>query len=659
MLLFFVSIAKLYKTRYMKSIHLYAILMFITLSIHCLSAQPTFSEVTVQAGLIHTYNGLGFMGSGSSFFDYNNDNYLDVYLTGGFPFDKLFRNNGDGTFTDVSATAGISHANGVQTIGVCTGDLDNDGYKDIFVTTRSDTPPILWKNNGDGTFTDITLQAGINTTSDGIDEDKQGFTASMGDFNLDGYLDIYLVNWIDTLKNVFDGSGNLVGFNHVGAPNRFYINNGDMTFTEVADVYNVKDFGCGLASVFSDYDNDADVDILVANDFGEWGIPDVLYQNQYPNLTFTDVSASSGFDSQLYGMGIGIGDYDQDGDLDYYKTNIGRNVLLHNNGNGTFTDTTAFAGVEDEFVDNIAPYLSIGWGAGFMDFDHDTYLDLVVANGRVGSPTFFPSLDSMPDKLFKNNGDGTFTDVTLQEGLVNYGLSRGFSYGDMDNDGDIDILFTCVPNQNLGIPANPVLFENNLNNGKNWLKVKLVGTLNNRDAYGSHIEIHVNGQSWLHEIGSGGQGHNSQHSSIAHFGLGDASQVDSLVVKWLGNLYPNQVYTNVGVNKMIEIVEGTQAFTVIHGLVNTLQQFETIEDIVVYPNPSDGDLNISYKMTQSSYLEIDILNVEGKVVKHLFNDFQIEGEYILNQQLDLLSGIYIVRLVMNEGVIHRKIIVQN
>lgn len=622
-------------------------------------SQLTFSNETQSANIQHVYSGLGSMGSGVACFDYNNDNYQDVYLTGGYGLDKLFKNNGDGTFTDVSANSGLTHINGVQTIGVVTGDIDNDGYRDVFITTRSATPSILYKNNGDGTFTDITLSAGINATSDGIDEDKQSFSASMGDINLDGYLDIYLVNWIDTIGYLYDGNNNLSGFQHQGAPNRLYLNNGDMTFTEVSDVYGVKDTGCGLASVFSDYDNDADADILVANDFGEWVRPDALYRNEYPAASCTDVSASSSFDSQIYGMGIGVGDYDQDGDLDYYKTSIGRNVLLNNLGNGTFQDTTNFAGVEDHYVNGVTPNLLISWGAGFIDYDHDTYLDLVVADGRVGSPTFFPSIDSMPDRLYKNNGNGTFTDVTLQEGLEQYGLSRGMAYGDMDNDGDMDILFTCVQHQILGIPGSPVYFQNNLNNGKNWLKVKLVGTVNNRDAMGSHIIIHLGEKSWIHEIGSGGQGHNSQHSSIAHFGLDAATEVDSLEVRWLGqNLSPNQMFYNIGSNRMIEITENANNYTVIHGPTATTPQVEQASTIRVFPNPTKGNFTVEYKVLETNNVQIDILNIEGKVLHSIINERQNEGEQRITWQgKNLPNGLYLVRIVTDNEVRLKKVVV--
>lgn len=622
-----------------------------------LSGQLTFTDATEELGIQHVYDPLGFMGSGVSCFDYNNDHYMDLYFTGGYSDDKLFRNNGDGTFTDVSAVSGISHIDTTLTIGVVTGDLDNDGFRDIFVSTRSATPSILWKNNGDGTFTDISIASGINRTSDGITEQKQSFSATMGDFNLDGYLDIYMVNWIDTLGYLYDTEDNLFGFEHQCAPNRLYLNNGDMTFTEVADVLGVKDLGCGLATTFSDYDNDSDMDILIANDFGEWVIPDALYQNNFPQNSFTNLSESSGFDSQLYGMGIGVGDYDQDGDLDYYKTNIGRNVLLNNQGDGTFIDTTQFAGVEDHYIDGIAPFLSIGWGAGFVDFDHDTYLDLFVANGRVGSPQFFPSRDSMPDRLFKNNGEGTFSDVTIEEGLVSYGLSRGFSYGDLDNDGDVEMIFTCVPNVSLGIPASPVVFKNNLNNDKNWLKVKLRGTVNNRDALGSHILIYVDGKSWVHEIGGGGQGHNSQHSSIAHFGLGNAAVVDSLIVNWPGGNTPDQVFYNIEANRMIEIIEGEDDFIFIHGLVATAQPVAQATQVKLFPNPSSNLLNIELDLYEPSDVQINLLTIGGRPIATISNNFKNAGHHKITSQVNQNAGVYLLQVIANDTSIVKKVII--
>ena len=203
---------------------------------------------------------------------------------------------------------------------MATADLDNDGYREILVTTGWDEPNMLLYNNGDGTFTDVTASAGL------IGDTAYSTSATFGDFNLDGWLDIYVSNWVDSIGVLHDSLWTVVGYSHRGFANFLYINNGDGTFSEVAQATGAGDMGCGLATSATDYDNDGDIDLYNANDFGEWVIPNVLLRND--GTTFTDVSAPSGADIAMYGMGIAVGDYDHDLDLDYYVTNIGANALF-------------------------------------------------------------------------------------------------------------------------------------------------------------------------------------------------------------------------------------------------------------------------------------------------------------------------------------------
>lgn len=576
-------------------------------------------ESATAAGLQHLHAAPLSMGAGAAFFDYNNDYYEDLYLTGGKLADHLFRNNGDGTFTDVTIPARITHPDDIMTHGVVTGDLDNDGFRDILITVSrynapQDRQPILYRNQGDGTFERL-----YNIPFSPPVDDQDSFTATLGDVNLDGLLDIYICNWVDQAELLFDSLTRKVqGFAHRGGPNRLYLNNGNMTFTEVAKSYGVADRGCSLAAVFSDYDNDRDPDLLVVNDFGMWDRPDGLYRNNYPQMGFSDESAASGFATALYGMGIGVGDYDRDGDLDYYKTSIGSAVLLQNQNDGTFREVAAIAGVADTYVGGQAPWVSAHWGAGFADLDQDGWLDLVVAKGRIGSEDLFPSPDAMPDQIWHNLGDGTFADAAHWLQPPNLQPAHGLAYADYDNDGDLDLLFANAQEKlQYPEPGRPLLYKNQGSAEGNWLKVKTVGTINNRDGFGAQLLIFVNGVSWRHEIGGGGQGHLSQHSSVAHFGLGTAAMVDSLRVLWPGHLSPDQVFYNIPANQYLEITEAELFFRVIQpGGTNAADDVAADPMALrLFPNPATQSVSVRLNKAAAGAATLHLYDPYGQLLK--------------------------------------------
>ncbi|MDW3646483.1 MAG: FG-GAP-like repeat-containing protein [Bacteroidia bacterium] len=609
--------------------------------------QLKFQEQSLAAGIDHLYQGLGYMGSGAVFFDANGDNFEDLFLTGGFAPDRLFINKGDGTFRDANAGSGIGKNRSANTIGVVAGDLDNDGFRDLIISTRNEGC-LIFQNLGNETFRDITQSSGIRILADGSQENKQGFSISLGDVNLDGYLDIYVVNWVDSLGYLYDSSGKLSGFEHSGGRNRLFLNQQDLSFREVAQSYGVDDAGSGLASVFSDFDQDGDLDLLIANDFGEWLIPNALYRNLYPEPSFENISQSSAFDIPMYGMGLAVGDYDQDMDLDYYITNIGRNSLLQNRGNERFEEVSETAEVTDTYIYDIAPYLSIGWGAGFVDLDLDTDLDLLVANGRIGSTEFFPSLDSMPDKVYLNEGNGKFKDFSIESDFIQYGLSRGLSYGDYDNDGDIDVLLSCVPHIYLGLQGKAVLFKNEQTSDNHWLKVKLEGVLNNRDALGAQLLIYSGEKSWIHEINSGGQGHNSMHSTVAHIGLGERNSLDSLIVRWPGRLSPDQHFYNIPADQFLLIREGENKLQEIEAHINSgngeLFQLHKL------PNPVEKELVLSYSLGSPMHIRISLLDLLGKEVLVLLDEIQEANRFTMVKRLNpqWTEGLYLMRIEYEE-----------
>lgn len=569
----------------------------------------TFSEVSSDAGLIFSREYLYNIGGGVSIIDYDNDGWEDVFLPGGYGSTVLFKNNGDGTFLDVTQNVFnlnlLAKLDSLLVTSSVVGDIDNDGDKDIFVVTSGykihngvlKRPHVLLENLGDGTFSDISNSAGIVHS-------MYGEAATMGDYNLDGYLDIYVSNYVHSMDGIFDNFGNQIGYVPECIPNNFYINNGDKTFTEAAMEFGIGDQGCALTSSFTDYDFDHDVDILLANDFGEWNVyPNALFTNNHPLNSFSSDGATSGFNRSMYGMGIAPGDFNEDGHMDYYVTNIGTNSLYQNNGDGTFSDVALAKGVDNTWAieDSLQ---NTSWGCVFFDLDNDTYLDLFVATGSVlAFIPMTPILDS--NRLYRNDGAGNFEEISVSAGLSDVIANRGVASFDFDHDGDLDLMANHAKLQifnTMSIEQNLLLYRNDNSNGHNWLKIKLEGVTNNRDAYGSRIKIHFDGRTLIREI-DGGSSHSSINSPIAHFGLGTNEMVDSIQVYWLGGEV--QTIYNVPANQTIHLVEGEIA-----GLgIGQLNEFK----LQLYPNPSKSveELKMVVNSPKSQTVNVSICNVLG------------------------------------------------
>lgn len=561
-----------------------------------------FTEVTAQSGINHVFHvGDWMFGGGVAVLDYDNDGLEDLYITGGVARDVLYKNNGDGTFTEVSAQANLNSSDSVYTMGAVAGDIDNDGFKDLYVTTRclldlrTYTTNILYRNNGDGTFTDITVSAGMALDS------AFSTSASFGDYNLDGYIDLVVGNFFeDSVLHFFDTSGTY--YNRLpddGAYNYLYLNNGNNTFTEVGQAMGLhSNKGPTWTVAFSDYDNDADVDIIVGNDFGYTTlIPNTIHQNQYPANNFLDVGSQIGFNVEMHAMGTAVGDFNEDGWLDYYMTDVGTNRLYESNGGGTFDSLGApqnncrNPGWFDPSIPRFVR--SIGWGTMFMDYDHDTYLDLFISNGSLVTIQADDSLYN-PNALYRNNATNGFSNVSSTSGL-NYGhTSRGSVMFDYDKDGDQDIL-TVEQTWPTGYGANrPVpavrLFENNTNGNNKWLQVKLRGVTSNRDGLGARIRIVTGGRSMIREV-DGGSTCMSSSTPIVHFGIGQNQEIDTVEVTWPGGY--KQVRTYVNPNQTIVIVEGANEYTwtgLMDGNWNNLDNWLQLavpsdsNDIVIIPS---------------------------------------------------------------------------
>ena len=624
----------------MKYIYLICSLAFIqTINIDKVQAQ-VFSEESQNAGINHLTVDDMRMAGGCAFFDFNNDSLEDIYLVGGLLIDHLYQNNGNGTFTDVTIAAGLFGTSNINTNGITTGDINNDGYRDLFISTRQDLtssknyPNLLYLNNGNGTFTDISTAAGIVDSA-------WTTSATFGDYNNDGWIDIYAGNYIENFTAYFDIPTGLFVFAQQAYPNFLYLNNGNSTFTEVAAFMNMADTGCTLANAFTDFDNDGDADLYVANDFGEDTKENALFENMYPSNVLNDIAISSNTNLQIFSMGVAIGDYNENGLLDYYITNLGRNVLLENQGNSTFNDVTTSAGVEDIYV--VDTLFSTSWGTQFLDYDNDTYLDLFVSNGEIPAVAQIATHPYPPNKFYQNNNaNGTFTDISIAAGIADTTRGRGSAVGDYDNDGDLDLI-QAVVHPNSATSDHSLLYRNDIVSVNTWLKIKLQGVISNRDAFGAHIYVKANGRSFIREIG-GGSSYQSQNSCIAHFGLGSYNQADSVIINWPSGI--TQVLTNVSAYQYLEIIEDTLLIG-----MNNPSNFEY--EFSNYPNPFKDNTIFKYVLFSKSNVQLTIYDINGKLVKVLLDESLNHGEkhIVWNAQNengnDVASGTYFSRLIIN------------
>ena len=531
-----------------------------------MSANVQFVDVTKEAGIDfrHVNGAEGdyhlpeTLGAGGAFFDADNDGDLDIYLvnSGYWPGSAaaaqkhaaLYQNNGDGTFTDITAAAGVGNR-GNYGQGVACADYDNDGDTELYVTNFG--PDVLYRNNGDGTFTDITAHAGISDAA-------WSSSACFLDYDNDGHLDLFVVSYLHySLDAAYRPCGENATRTYChpslfeGAPDRLYRNNGDGTFTDVSQEAGVGNIGGmfhgkGLGVVSADFNNDGAPDLYIANDDTR---NDFFYNNG--DGTFSEISLLAGCAYSFNGvaqagMGIAAGDYNGDGALDIFVTNLSyeTNALYRNNGDGTFTDVIYEARLGKE------SYLYVGFGTGFLDADNDGWLDLFVANGHIIdniAETHDVLTYAQPNQLFRNNGDGTFQEISETAGPYFHRaqVSRGSIFGDYDNDGDVDILVTQS-----NAPA--TLLRNENGNKQNWLRIKPVGTISNRDGIGARVLL----TQQIRDVNPGAS-YLSSHDARLHFGLGENTSVDRLEIRWPSGVV--EVYENLPVNQEHVLTESSES----------------------------------------------------------------------------------------------------
>lgn len=549
-----------------------------------------FAEVTAQAGITfrHIHGGGGenpqkyfieTMGAGCAFLDYDRDGHLDIFAVNGYDLtrkaaprttDALYQNQGNGKFAELTRTAGIEAGEVGYGMGCCAGDADNDGYPELYVTNYG--PNVFYHNKGDGTFRDVTQKTGTG-------DPRWSTGCAFADYDLDGDLDLYAANYVEF--SLADPGENLRPYvalseealkgipaqkvktyphpdNYEGVADVLYRNDGEGKFADVTRAAGVFDpTGKGLGVVWGDYDNDGDPDIYVAND----QTPNFLYRNDGRGK-FTDVALIAGVayseDGRTQaGMGVDLGDYDNDGLLDIWVTNFQGepNTLSRNEGNGFFSDVSFASGTGRASL----PY--VGWGTGFFDFDHDGLKDIFVANGHVlDNVELFDKLSRYPQPglLFRNNGPGAdgafkFADITRASGgpLAVERVGRGVALGDCDNDGDTDLLISSS-NSPLALLRNEGKSQNN------WLTIELKGAAgpasggSNRDALGTRVRVTAGALVQIAEVKSGGS-YLSQSDLRLNFGLDRRPKADRVEVRWPSDKVA--VFEDIAANQFITIQE--------------------------------------------------------------------------------------------------------
>ena len=583
-----------------------------------------FTPAEQQAGLQ-----FAIYGHGTAAADYNNDGLIDIYFVTRSPNNPnrrgtanlLFKNNGDGTFTDVAGEAGVEGvidttknlADRVSlNYGASWGDFDNDGDVDLYITNKGVDE--LYENLGNGTFKDISHSAGIDVTR------RESTTAVWFDYDRDGDLDLYVGSYgtFGTIPN---------------SANVLYRNDGDKTFSNVTEDAGVGDISYTFTPLIVDANFDGWPDIYNVNDFGD----NFFYLNNGDG-TFREATQEYGLVNDGHGMGATLGDYNNDGRFDIYFTNIADEIglewspLLRHESSGKFTDVSAQSGTA---------ITHWAWGCEFFDYDLDGDLDIYVVNGFNGN--------GFTNRLYRNNSDGTFADISAESGTDSPIEARGLCVADFNNDGSLDLFISNWRN-----PAQ--LYINDMQGG-NFLKINLVGTQSNRDAFGATVQVQAAGKSYYRP--NDGVEYLGQSKVPIHFGMANATKADRIIVNW-----PNgqtQEFLDVQANQTLTIVEGQGIVTDIkEAVASQPQDFRLLAN---YPNPVHRFTKFQFQTPFATQIRIDVYDILGRKVATAINRHFAAGTHSVswkpvdsNNRL-LPAGLYFVKMTGKNYVNQQKLVI--
>ena len=562
--------------------------LLLTISFLTTSAQIQFTDAGNYADVAEEGPNYGV-----SVADFNNDGWDDIYVTRRPGANRLFQNDGNGTFTNVATSAGVAFAD--KTRIAVWGDINNDGCIDLFLANDNGVKDKLYLNNCDGTFEDISALAGI-------EDDNWTQAAIMGDVDNDGFLDIYIT--------------------HLDYQNILWKNNGDNTFTDITVAAGVTDNLISMGAVFFDYDNDRDIDLYLTHDGNQ---PNILFQNDGQG-NFTDVANESNTAIAKLGMGVDAGDFNNDGWIDLYVTNLFPNNLLLNNGDGTFTDISDIAG--EDVADG-----GMGWGTTFVDIDNDGFQDMYFVN-TAGAANF----------LLHNEGDETFNTIIPNPQMAEIATTYAVASLDHNNDGMMDLFVaasnTVVPNR---------LFYNHSINTNHWIKIKTVGTVSNYNGIGARVKVIAGEKQYIDEV-MAGSGWSSQNSMDLHFGLGESEIVDTLLVLWQSGI--TDTLMNLEVDQIYTVEEGETLTP-----ITSTKNLEKDISLKISPNPFRESMVIDFYLNQSSNVSLSIYDVNGQLIKTLFEGQKASGNHQLEWTTNsLASGIYFLKIKDSNNLIIKKTI---
>jgi hypothetical protein len=573
----------------MKTILHFLIVMFILICFDDAVSQVTFSDVAPMLGV----NDAG-AAQGVAFLDVNNDGWLDIFLVNNNTGNKLWINSNGTAYNDSSTAWGVNST--VPGRGLSCGDFNNDGFTDVMVGNWLSSI-ILYKNTGTG-FIDYTSTAGVGFTG-------YGGSINWFDYNKDGKLDVLFAN------------------NGMPPRYKFFFKNNDLsTFTNVALTIGLSDSSSTLTVATADYDNDGDLDVFLGTQsYPGSAFTGILYKNN-GNGTFTEVTASSGLTTNYYIWGAEWGDYNNDGYMDIFlATTTGLYQLYKNNGNGTFTDVSSSVGITEG---------SYAYSCAWFDYDNDGDLDLYVARGQ-----------GYADLMYKNT-NGFFTDVASTIGMSDLLHSSCVSVGDFNNDGYLDLYLNNNGSTNR-------LFRNSGGSNK-WVIFRLRGVTSNRSAIGSRVTIKTGNLTQIREV-EGGSGGKGQNSLPVEFGIGNATVIDSVIIRWTNGLV--QRFANIAPNQIIDAVEG-QTIGVQNSGEIVPSKYSLSQN---YPNPFNPITNVKFSIVNSGTVKIIVYDIMGKEVQSLVNEKLSAGTYeIAFDGSNLNSGIYFYTLTAGDYTETKKMV---